>query len=114
VVDYLDWLRWWQERGADALEEILVARWDPLGIRDDPEQQHAYARWAVRLGIRLRHGVSAEEVFDLLAAASRELGVRADPRQLAAVAMEIRRWYRHERGDPARYHWPVTYTQPET
>jgi hypothetical protein len=36
-VNYLDWLRWWQRRGAVAPEEILLAQWDPLGIRDDPE-----------------------------------------------------------------------------
>jgi hypothetical protein len=112
-VDYLDWLRWWQRRGAVALEEILLAHWDPLGIRDDPEQRHAYARWAVRIGIRLRHGVSAEEIFDLLASANRQLGVRVNSRQLAAVATEIRRWYRQERDDPARDHWPIIYTEPE-
>jgi hypothetical protein len=112
-VDYLDWLRWWRRRGAVALEEILLAHWDPLGIRDDPERGHAYARWAVRIGIRLRHGVSAEEIFDLLASANRQLGVRVNSRQLAAVATEIRRWYRQELDDPAREHWPIIYTEPE-
>lgn len=112
-MDYLDWLRWWRRRGAVALEEILLAHWDPLGIRDDPEQRHAYARWAVRIGIRLRQGVSAEEIFDLLASANRQLGVRVNPRQLAAVATEIRRWYRRECDDPARDSWPIIYTESE-
>ena len=113
-MNYLGWLRWWKERGAVALEEILLAHWDPLGVRDDPEQRHAYARWAVRIGIRLRHGVSAEEIFELLVSANRQLGVRVNSRQLAAVAMEVRRWYRHEQDDPARSYWPVTYTRPES
>jgi hypothetical protein len=113
-VEYLDWLRWWKGRGAVALEEILLTHWDPLGVRDDPEQRDAYAQWAVRIGVRLRHGVSAEEIFELLEAATRQLGVRVNSRQLAAVAMEIRRWYRQELDDPARYYWPVTHTKPES
>jgi hypothetical protein len=65
-------------------------------------------------GIRLRHGVSAEEIFELLAYANRQFGVRVNSRQLAAVAMEIRHWYRNEQDDPAGHHWPVTYTSPDT
>jgi hypothetical protein len=112
-VSYLDWLRWWKERGALELEGILVRHWDPLGIRDDPQQTHVYTRWVVRIGMRLRHGVSAEEIFELLASANRQPGVRVNTRQLAAVAIEIRRWYRQERHDPARYHWPIIYTEHE-
>jgi uncharacterized protein YbaR (Trm112 family) len=44
--------------------------------------------------------VSAEEIFELLASANCQLGVRVNTRQLAAVAMEIRRWYRQEQDDP--------------
>ena len=112
-VDYIEWLRWWRRRGRVALEQILLERWDPLDIRDDPEQRDAYARWAVRIGIRLRHGVSAEEIFEFLASANRQLGVRVDTRQLAGAAMEIRRWYRRERDDPPRRYWPVIYTERE-
>jgi hypothetical protein len=112
-VDYLEWLRWWRDGGRVALEEILLARWDPLGVRDDPAQRHAYAHWAVRIGIRLRHGVSAEEIFEFLVSANRRLGVRVNTRQLAGAAMEIRRWYRTERDDPPRRYWPVTYTEHE-
>jgi hypothetical protein len=112
-MDYIEWLRWWRQRGRAALEEILLMRWDPLGIRDDPQRGDAYARWAVRIGIRLRHGVSAEEIFELLASANRQLGVRVDSRRLAAVAMEIRRWYRREQNDPPRRYWPVVFTEPE-
>ena len=112
-VDYVEWLRWWRRRGRAELEEILLERWDPLGVRDDPEQQDAYARWAVRIGIRLRHGVSAEEIFEFLELANRQFGVRVNTRQLAATAMEIRRWYRREQDDPPRYCWPVTDTERE-
>ena len=112
-VDYVEWLRWWRQCGRVALEEVLRERWDPLDIREDPEQRDAYARWAVRIGIRLRHGVSAEEIFELLASANRQLGVRVNTRQLAAAAIEIRRWYRREHEDPPRRYWPVIYTEPE-
>jgi hypothetical protein len=57
--------------------------------------------------------VSTEEIFDLLVSANRQLGVRVSSRQLAALATEIRRWYRQERDDPAREYWPIIYTEPE-
>jgi hypothetical protein len=97
-------------RGA-ALEEMLLDRWDPLGVPDDPERRDAYARWAVRIGVRPRHGVSAEEISELLAAASRRLGVRVNTRQLAATAMEIRRWYRQEQADHG--YWAGVHAERE-
>jgi hypothetical protein len=57
--------------------------------------------------------VSAEEISDFLASTNRQLGVRVNCRQLAAVAMEIRRWYRQEQHDAARDHCPVAYTDPK-
>ena len=93
-VDYLEWLRWWRRRWRDEREAILLERWDPLGVRDDPEQPDAYARWAVRIGIRLRQGVSADEISEFLASANRQLGARVNACQMTATAMEIRRWYR--------------------
>ncbi|NUT56309.1 MAG: hypothetical protein HOQ03_10035 [Thermoleophilia bacterium] len=113
-MDCVEWLRWWRQGGRTALEEILLERWDPLGVGDDPALRDTFARWAVRVGVRLRHGVSAEELFDLLAAANRRLGVRVNERQIAAAAIEIRHWYRREQDDPPRPHWPVIHTERET
>ena len=113
TVEYEDWLRWWQHRGAAELERILLRHWAPLVVADEPAQRDVSKRWAVRIGLRLRHGVSGEELAGLLVSANRQLGVRVNDRQLAAVAMEIRHWYRDALGDPARGHWPMIYTREE-
>jgi hypothetical protein len=111
---YEHWLRWWRETGRADLEDILLRRWSPLDTGDDVQQRDICARYATRLGMHLRHGISGAEIADLLVTANGELGVRVDERQLAAVAMEIRTWYRAQRGDPARTHWPMRYTRDET
>jgi hypothetical protein len=113
-VDYLVWRRWWQQRDAIALEEILVTQWDPLGVRENPDQRRRLLAPDRAHRHRLRHGLSAEEIIELLASANRQVGVRVNTRQLAGVSMEIRRWYRQEQDDPARDHGPVTYTEPES
>ncbi len=116
IVDhaYEDWLRWWRETGRADLEDMLLQRWGPLGASDDTQQRGICARYATRIGVRLRHGISGAEIADLLGEANSQLGVRVDERKLAAVAMEIRSWYRTQRGDRARTHWPMRYTREET
>ena len=112
--DYLEWQAWWRERGFESLREILLKRWDPLGVRDDAARHGSYDHWVTRLGTRLRHGTSSEEVYGFLLAASEELGVhRIRHDQLAAAAMEVRAWYRREQGDGPRDFWPVSRTRPE-
>ncbi|MDA0167941.1 hypothetical protein OJ998_02495 [Solirubrobacter taibaiensis] len=113
--DYENWLKWWRATGRADLEDILLRRWDPLGSgsSDAVEHRDICARYATRIGMRLRHGISGAEIADLLVAASGELGVRVDERRSAAVAMEIRTWYRDQRGDQARTHWPMRFTREE-
>ena len=94
------------------LEGILHRRWRPLST--EVERREICARYATRIGMRLRHGISGAEIAELLEAADRERGVRGDERRLAAVAMEIRSWYREQRGDQARAHWPMRFTREET
>lgn len=112
--DYEHWLRWWREAGRSELEDLLLRRWASLRIADEAMRRDVCTRYATRIGARLRRGVSGEEVAELLAAANRDLGVRVDERSVAAVAMEIRTWYRAQRGDHARTHWPMRYTRQET
>lgn len=109
--DYEDWLRWWRATGRAELEGILLRRWSPLST--DVERRAICARYATRIGMRLRHGISGAEIAELLVAADRQHGARVDERILAAVAMEIRSWYREQRGDQARAHWPLRFTRKE-
>jgi hypothetical protein len=109
--DYESWLRWWRATGRVELEGILRRRWIPHAT--DLERREVCARYATRIGMRLRHGISGAEIAELLEAADRKHGVRVDERRLAAVAMEIRSWYREQRGDRARAHWPMRFTREE-
>ena len=109
--NYENWLRWWRATGRAELEGILVRRWSPLST--DVERRELCARYATRIGMRLRHGISGAEIAELFEAADRKRGVRVDERRLAAVAMEIRSWYREQRGDQARAHWPMRFTCEE-
>lgn len=113
--DYEHWLKWWRDAGRAELEDLLLRRWAALRLPDEADRRRdVCSRYATRIGGRLRRGVSGEEIADLLAAANRDLGVRVDERSVAAVAMEIRAWYRAQRGDHARTHWPMRYTREET
>src|SRR5688572_10952302 len=68
--DYEDWLRWWREIGRADLEDMLLQRWSPLGASDDTEQRGICARYATRIGVRLRYGISGAEIADLLGEAN--------------------------------------------
>jgi hypothetical protein len=112
--DYENWLKWWRASGRADLEDILHQRWIPLDHSDNVQRREICARYTTRIGMHLRHGISGAQIADLLATANGELGVRVNERKLAAVAMEIRSWYRAQRGDRARTHWRMRYTCPET
>lgn len=89
--------RWWQERGAGELRELLYREWDPIGVKeladDSADEYEAYAGQLVR---RLRAGASDEEVAALLEHFRRDMGLEpADPP--LEVARRIRGWYADSR-----------------
>jgi hypothetical protein len=90
--------RWWRERGATELRDLLYDEWDPIGLKgladDSRDEYEAYAGQIVR---RLRAGSTEEELAALLEAFRQEMGLEpAEPP--AGVARRILAWYRDSRG----------------
>jgi hypothetical protein len=89
--------RWWRERGASELRELLYREWDPIGLKDladdSADEYEAYAGQIVR---RLRAGSSEEETAALLESFRLDMGL--EPADLPlGTARRIHEWYRASR-----------------
>jgi hypothetical protein len=96
-MDTADYERWWRERGARELRDLLYEEWDPIGLKhlaDDSADE--YEAYAGQLARRLRAGASEEDVALLLLSFQAEMGLEtADPP--LETARRIREWYRTSR-----------------
>jgi hypothetical protein len=96
-VDTADYERWWRDRGARELRELLYEEWDPIGVKhlaDDSADE--YEAYAGQLARRLRAGASEEEVAAMLASFRVDMGLDAGEPPLA-MARRVREWYRSSR-----------------
>src|SRR5687767_9956744 len=91
-VELSDWRRWWKEQGEDGLRAVLMAAWDPIGVKDDPLARDEYDAYVRPLARKLREGASEEDVAAFLDAAEARMGYGASPRNVDA-ADAIIRWY---------------------
>ena len=86
--------RWWQERGAGELRELLYREWDPIGVKDladdSSDEYEAYAGQIVR---RLRAGATDEDLAELLESFRRDMGLEPAEPPLE-TARRIGSWYR--------------------
>jgi len=85
--------RWWRERGARELRDLLYEEWDPIGMKriaeDSADEYEAYAGQIVR---RLRAGADGEDIAQLLESFRVEMGLEpADPP--LETGSRIRDWY---------------------
>lgn len=96
-MDTADHERWWRERGARELRDLLYEEWDPIGVKhladDSRDEYEAYAGQLVR---RLRAGADEEEIALLLVSFRTEMGLEPGEPPLEA-ARRIREWYRASR-----------------
>ena len=54
-MDHADYERWWRERGAAELRELLYRDWDPIGLAEIADAPHdEYEHYAGALARRLR------------------------------------------------------------
>jgi hypothetical protein len=96
-MDTADYERWWSERGARELRDLLYDEWDPIGLKDLAEDSaDEYEAYAGQLARRLRAGASDEEVAALLQAFRVEMGLDPGEPELD-TARRIRDWYRSSR-----------------
>ena len=96
-MDTADYERWWRERGARELRELLYEEWDPIGVKDlADESGDEYEAYAGQLARRLRAGADDEEVAALLVGFRLEMGLDPGDPPLE-TARRIRAWYRTSR-----------------
>lgn len=96
-MDTADYERWWRDRGARELRELLYEEWDPIGLKQLAEDSSdEYEAYAGQLARRLRAGASEGEVAALLQAFRVEMGLEPGEPDLP-TARRIREWYRASR-----------------
>jgi len=61
------WCSWLKRRGAGRLRHLLMAEWDPVGVRGVPKARDEYDSYLGLVADRLRTGAPAERIADLLA-----------------------------------------------
>ena len=89
-----EWRRWWRQRGEHELQSLLVAKWDPIGVKDEPGAAGEYDTYALPLARKLREGASVPDVARYLATVEVEMMGMGDPRSRnEATAEAILRWY---------------------
>jgi hypothetical protein len=96
-VDANEHERWWRERGAHELRDLLYEEWDPIGLKDLAEDSRdEYEAYAGQIVRRLRAGADAEDVAALLVEFRREMGI--DPGEPpVGMGRRICDWYRGSR-----------------
>ena len=96
-MDTADYERWWRERGARELRDLLYEEWDPIGLKHIADgSTDEYEAYAGQLARRLRAGASEEDVALLLLSFQAEMGLDTAEPPLE-VARRIREWYRASR-----------------
>ena len=56
-------LRWWRETGEEELNQVLLWRWDPIGVADSfPYTANEYSTYAPQLWTILRGGTGRDDL----------------------------------------------------
>jgi uncharacterized protein (DUF2236 family) len=66
-MELADWCMWLKRRGAGRLRHLLMAEWDPIGVRGVPQARTEYDSYLGLVADRLRTPAPAERLADLLA-----------------------------------------------
>jgi hypothetical protein len=98
-MDAQEYERWWNERGAGELRELLLEEWDPIGIaKIADETTDEYEHYAGQLVRRLRAGASEDEIATVLEGFRSDMGLEPSGELPLGVARRIREWYRSSTG----------------
>ena len=88
--------RWWRETGEHELRQLLLWRWDPIGVADHfPNTADEYDDYASDVVQVLRDGGEADDVAEHLREIEREWmdGPLSPPDRLAYLGELIHEWY---------------------
>ena len=89
--------RWWRERGAAELRDLLYREWDPIGVKDlADDSADEYEAYAGQIGRRLRAGADEAELAELLQGFRVDMGLEPGEPPVD-VARRIREWYSQSR-----------------
>lgn len=89
-----DWHLWYKRRGGRELRTLLMAEWDPIGVRDWPEAINEYDGYVSRIAGSLRRGADVLEVAAMLSSYRTDaMSLGSEPETDAAAARAIVDWY---------------------
>jgi hypothetical protein len=66
-MELADYHRWWKHQGGRELRQLLMDRWDPIGVRESPEAASEYDGYFGGVMQLLRRGAAAQEIAEHLA-----------------------------------------------
>ena len=79
--------------GAGELRSLLMERWDPIHVHDEPMAQGEYDGYLGPLANLLRKGATRDDVARFLSESEHRMGFTTCPDELGDVASEVLRWY---------------------
>lgn len=91
-----DFARWWRETGEHELRQVLLWRWDPVGVADYfPNTADEYDGYAAQLVQVLRKGGDADAVAAHLREVERQSmdGPITSPERLGYLGTLLCDWY---------------------
>ncbi len=91
-----EFARWWRETGERELGQLLLWRWDPIGVADDfPYTAGEYDDYAPQIAQKLRAGADGKAVADHLRTVERDAmdGPFTRRKRLDYLASLLRQWY---------------------
>jgi hypothetical protein len=109
-----EFARWWRETGEHELWQLLLWRWDPIGVADYfPNTADEYDGYAPQLVQVLRNGGDADAVATHLRDVERDWtdGERTSRERLEYLGTLIREWYENSQDSWSRF-GPVRRQRP--
>ena len=91
-----EFARWWSETGERELRQLLLWRWDPIGVADDfPYTADEYDGYAPQIIQVLRSGGDSKALADHLRSVERDAmgGSITRRRRRDYLASLLRQWY---------------------
>ena len=86
--------RWWKETGEHELRQILLWRWDPIGVAHYfPNTADEYDEYAPEIVELLRRGATAAEIEEHLIEVERVQMDMSRPRDETGLAVLLVDWY---------------------
>jgi hypothetical protein len=101
-----EFARWWHETGEHELRQLLLWRWDPIGVADYfPNTADEYDGYAPQLVQALRKGADGEAVAAHLREVERESmgGPFTSPTRLEDLGTLVRYWYENSQHSWANF-----------